>query len=77
MRQAAAATFEHRIALSGRHLLPKKVYIIATGWEVPTFQQFAARLKDDPDWQIIDIDCGHEVMIDRPRQLADALIAVA
>jgi pimeloyl-ACP methyl ester carboxylesterase len=71
------ATFEHRIALSGRHLLPKKVYIIATGWEVPTFQQFAARLKDDPDWQVIDIDCGHEVMIDRPRQLADTLITTA
>jgi pimeloyl-ACP methyl ester carboxylesterase len=71
------ATFEQRAALSGRHLLPKRVYILATGWEVPTSQQFAARFKDDQGWQIINIACGHEVMIDRPQELAAALIAAA
>jgi pimeloyl-ACP methyl ester carboxylesterase len=31
------ATFEQRIELNSRHLLPKKVYIIATGWDCQSF----------------------------------------
>jgi len=68
------ATFEQKLALSGRQV-PKRVYIIAAGWEPSPFQQFGARYKNDRDWQFVSMACGHDVMVDRPRELADALIA--
>jgi hypothetical protein len=71
------ATFEQKLALSGRQQVPKRVYIIATGWEPSSFSQFGARFKDDKDWQVVSIACGHDVMVDRPRELAAALIAAA
>ena len=70
------ATFEQKLALSGRQV-PKRVYIIAAGWEPSPFQQFGARYKNDRDWQFVNIACGHDVMVDQPRELADALIAAA
>jgi pimeloyl-ACP methyl ester carboxylesterase len=70
------ATFEQKLALSGRQV-PKRVYILAAGWGPSPFQQFGARYKDDRDWQFVSIACGHDVMIDRPQELADVLIAAA
>jgi pimeloyl-ACP methyl ester carboxylesterase len=70
------ATFEQRLALSGWRV-PKRVYILAAGWKPSPFQQFGARFKDDPGWQFASIACGHEVMVDRPQELATALIAAA
>ena len=68
------ATFEQKLALSGGQG-PKRVYILAAGWGPSPFQQFGARFKDDKDWKFISIACGHDVMLDRPQELADALIA--
>jgi pimeloyl-ACP methyl ester carboxylesterase len=70
------ATFEQRLALSGWRV-PKRMYILAAGWEPSPFQQFGARFKDDRAWQFVSIACGHEVMVDRPQDLATALIAAA
>jgi len=70
------ATFEQKLALSGRQL-PKRVYILAAGWGPSPFQQFGVRYKDDRDWQFVNIACGHDVMIDRPQELTNALIAAA
>jgi pimeloyl-ACP methyl ester carboxylesterase len=70
------ATFEQKLPLSGRQV-PKRVYILAAGWGPSPFQQFAARYKDDRDWQYVSIVCGHDVMVDRPQELADVLVAAA
>ena len=70
------ATFEQKLALSGRKV-PKRVYMLAAGWEPSPFQQFGARYKDDRDWQFVSFDCGHDVMVDQPQDLAAALIAAA
>jgi pimeloyl-ACP methyl ester carboxylesterase len=70
------ATFEQKLALGGRQA-PKRVYMFATGWGPSPFQQFGARFKDDRDWQFVAFACGHDVMLDRPQELADALIAAA
>jgi pimeloyl-ACP methyl ester carboxylesterase len=70
------ATFEQKLALSGRQV-SKRVYILATGWGPSSLQQFSARFKDDRGWQFISIACGHDVMLDRPQELADVLIAAA
>jgi len=70
------ATFEQKLALSGRQV-GKRVYILAAGWEPSPFQQFGARFKEDRGWQFVGIACGHDVMVDRPQELAAALIAAA
>jgi pimeloyl-ACP methyl ester carboxylesterase len=70
------ATFEQKLILSGRQV-SKCVYILATGWTPSPFQQFGTRFKDDRSWQFVSITCGHEVMLDRPQELASALIAAA
>ena len=70
------ATFEQKLILSGRQV-SKRVYILATGWTPSPFQQFGTRFKDDRSWQFVSIACGHEVMLDRPQELASALIATA
>jgi pimeloyl-ACP methyl ester carboxylesterase len=70
------ATFEQKLVLSGRQV-PKRVYILAAGYEPSPFQQFGARFKDDRGWQFVSIACGHDVMVDRPQELADVLIAAA
>jgi pimeloyl-ACP methyl ester carboxylesterase len=70
------ATFKQKLALSGRRV-PKRLYIFAAGWEPSPFEQFAARFKDDRGWQFSSMPCGHDVMVDRPQELADALIAAA
>jgi pimeloyl-ACP methyl ester carboxylesterase len=70
------ATFEQKLALGGRHV-PKRVYMFAAGWGPSPFQQFGARFRDDRDWQFVAFACGHDVMLDRPQELADALIAAA
>jgi hypothetical protein len=70
------ATFEQKLTLSGRKV-PKRVYMLAAGWEPSPFQQFGARYKDDRDWQFVSFACGHDVMVDRPQELAAALIAAA
>jgi hypothetical protein len=71
------ATFEQKLALSGRQV-PKRVYILAAGWEPSPFQQFGGgRYKDERGWQFVSFACGHDVMVDRPQELAAALIAAA
>ncbi|PLR31452.1 alpha/beta hydrolase [Chimaeribacter californicus] len=32
------------------------------------------RLKDHPDWRVHDIACGHNIMLDRPEELAARLL---
>ena len=70
------ATFEQKLSVSGRPG-PKRVYILAAGWGPSVFQQFGERFKDDRAWQFVSIACGHDVMLDRPQELAAALIAAA
>ena len=70
------ATFEQKLILSGRQVR-RRTYVLAAGWGPSPFQQFGARLKDDRSWQFVSMGCGHDVMVDRPQELADVLIAAA
>ena len=46
-----------------------RVYLLK--WKLGT------RFKDDRGWQFVSTDCGHDVMVNRPQELADVLIAAA
>ncbi|MGX9431691.1 MULTISPECIES: hypothetical protein [Bradyrhizobium] len=70
------ASFEQKLEISGPKM-PKRVYIVADGWEPSPFQQFGARFGADRDWQFIRFGGGHDVMIDQPEALAVTLIAAA
>jgi pimeloyl-ACP methyl ester carboxylesterase len=70
------ATFEQKLILSGRQVR-KRTYVLAAGWGPSPFQQFVMRLKDDRSWQFVSMACGHDVIVDRPQELADVLIAAA
>jgi pimeloyl-ACP methyl ester carboxylesterase len=51
------------------------VFAAANGgdWFVSTHQ----RLKDHPEWQVHEIACGHNIMLDRPKELASLLLEQA
>ena len=73
-----AAAFTERIALTGAYeRISSKTYIRAAGYASASFDAACARAKADHSWRAEEIDCGHDVMVDRPDWLADRLIAAA
>jgi pimeloyl-ACP methyl ester carboxylesterase len=66
------ATFQHRLRL--RHAIPpaKCTHILATGYEHSPFPPFHALAKAK-GWKTLTIDCGHDVMLDRPAELVAML----
>lgn len=70
------ATLTERLRLTGAYLaVPKKTYIVATGWN--GFSATAARFRDDPAWTVQEIQCGHDVAVDMPDELTALLKADA
>jgi pimeloyl-ACP methyl ester carboxylesterase len=71
-------TLEQRVHLSGaRERAARRSFILATGYQASPFGQFAEKYGRDPAWRVTSIACGHDVMVDRPQELADALVAAA
>ena len=73
----ALATFEMPILLSGAHTkVARRMYILADGWDPSPFRYFAAQCEANPDWQVVTMPCGHDVMVDMPGELADTLMSL-
>ncbi len=71
-------TFTQGVKLTGaRERVAKRTFIQAKGYETSPFGQFAEKLGGNPAWRVLSVPCGHDVMVDRPQELADALIAAA
>lgn len=70
-------TFQQRISLSGRINKIKDVtFIRATGFvEGSPFPPFEAKAKAR-GWNMVEIPCGHDVMLDQPEELTRALLDV-
>lgn len=76
------ACFEQKISLSGACAqVRKRTYILAAGWTPPPemggqspFVPLAERLKKDAAWRVVSASCGHDVMVDMPKELAELLI---
>jgi pimeloyl-ACP methyl ester carboxylesterase len=69
--------FTGRLRLTGaRERIPKKAYVLATGWEGP-FRAFADALRADPTWRVSEMDAGHDLMVDAPDELAELLERLA
>ena len=66
-------TLTQKARLTGaREAIPRKTYILATGW-APAFNAFADQVKADPAWSYLEVPVGHDVMLDAPEWLAEAL----
>ena len=72
-------TFTDAIHLSDPNVLEKvsKTYVYATKNVIPAFAQFVDIAKEDPTWEYIEIDDGHELMILRPKETIRIITAVA
>jgi pimeloyl-ACP methyl ester carboxylesterase len=56
--------------------IAKKTYV-RTAFSSALWQQLYESFQPMPDWTTYMIDCGHDLMIDKPEELADILEAVA
>lgn len=72
------ATFSQPLALDGgAERVPRRRFVYASDWSVGPFGACFERLNEDPRWTTAQIDCGHDVMIDRPAELAADLLTAA
>ncbi|NKB19406.1 MAG: alpha/beta fold hydrolase [Alphaproteobacteria bacterium] len=72
------ATMTQQINLTGNwKKIPGKTYIMAGLYTTSPFGPFADAAENDPDWHYEEIKAGHDVMLDAPAELADALIRAA
>jgi len=58
-----------------RERVTKKTYIRALGYPMPSFDKWLEQCKADPTWRTHGIDSGHDIMVDRPDELTELLIA--
>jgi pimeloyl-ACP methyl ester carboxylesterase len=71
------ACFEQPLRLTGAlHQIKNVTYIWPSDWSPSPFPQFYEKAKAK-GWKTIAIDCGHDVMLDRPEELARELLAIS
>jgi pimeloyl-ACP methyl ester carboxylesterase len=65
-------TFTEKLKVTGAYRkIARKSYILAAGWE--GFQGIAMPLRDDPEWTVHELPCGHDVPLLMPKELAALL----
>ena len=70
------ATFQHRLRVDNVFPASKITHILATGWQQSPFSPFHEIAKRK-GWKTLTIDCGHDVMLDKPAELAAMLRSAA
>jgi hypothetical protein len=68
-------TFIDKVKLTGaRDRIAKRTYIRAQGYPQPVFDKAYEKLKATPGWNVYEVNCGHDVMVDEPQWLVDTLV---
>lgn len=71
-------TFLQPLKLTGaRERVSRRAYIRAANYPNPVFDAAAARLRTTPGWQVYDVPCGHDIMVDMPDRLVEILEDIA
>lgn len=71
------ACFQQPLRLTGAiNRIGDITYILATGWGPSPFPQFYDKAKAK-GWKTLTMTCGHDVMLDRPQELAQELLAIS
>lgn len=73
-RPHPVGSFLQAVRLSGAHRqVPRRTLVHLSGWPETPFTAQYQRLSEDPDWQVHVIECGHNVMAERPDELVRVL----
>jgi pimeloyl-ACP methyl ester carboxylesterase len=60
------------LKLTGAYMrIVRKIYVQATSGHYPA----PVRIKEDPDWKVVDVTSGHDIMIDAPAAVANVLLS--
>lgn len=71
------ATFQQPLKLTGGiERIQNVTYILATGWEHSPFPQFYEKATTK-GWRRLTMECGHDVLLDKPEELLEVLLMVA
>jgi len=61
-----------------RDKVAKKTYIRAIDYPQPAFDKWLAQCKADATWRTHGVGgCGHDIMVDKPDELTEMLLAAA
>ena len=72
-----SATFTEKLHVSGAYQrVPNKVYIRASNGP-SIFDKVAAKARSDRTWSVYEIESGHDLEIDAPKELCEILEACA
>ncbi|HYA25964.1 MAG TPA: alpha/beta hydrolase [Terriglobales bacterium] len=70
------ACFQQPLRLTGAITRIENItYILATGWAPSPFPQFYEKAKAR-GWKTLTMACGHDVMLDLPKELTGELLAI-
>lgn len=70
------AAFTQRRKVTGAYKqVPKKTYVVATGWDA--FADSADKYRKTPGWTVRELACGHDMPIDMPDELTDLIVEAA
>jgi pimeloyl-ACP methyl ester carboxylesterase len=75
MTPQSTACFTEKIKLTGAfQRIPRKTYIYAKkfGGFAKTFE----RIRTDDSWKTVVVDCGHDIMLDKPDELTSILVGL-
>ena len=72
-----SATFTEKLHISGAYQrVPNKVYVRASNGPA-FFDKVAAKARSDRTWAVYEIESGHDLAIDAPKELCEMLEACA
>jgi pimeloyl-ACP methyl ester carboxylesterase len=75
MTPQSTACFTEKIKLTGAYQrIGRKAYIRANKFAV--FAKTQEKLRSDPSWKHWVVDCGHDIMIDKPDELTSILVGL-
>lgn len=69
-------TFQQAIRLEDKWKQVRRlIYIYATGWRPGIGKPFFDKVRQDENWEVFSLPSSHDVMVDRPEQLTEILLA--
>jgi hypothetical protein len=75
MTPQSTACFTEKIKLTGAYQrIARKAYIGAQNFK--GFAKTQEKLRSDPSWKHWVVDCGHDIMIDKPDELTSILLSL-
>jgi hypothetical protein len=72
-RPQPLGTFLQGVSLTGaRRRIPRRTLVFASGWQATPFRPQYEKLRNDPQWETLELATGHDVM----REVPDDVVAV-